>query len=178
MTPRRRGHSLIECSAVLFMLAATLATVTAILHTLYQADGRLRDELAQQLALERLAAQLRCDAHQASSATTGEAGNQPDSAAALLLVLPNQLTVQYTLAPQHVERVVRRAETVQHRESYDLPSATTARWRWRKGRMPLIVSLVLESRTGSEPGVRTLKRTYSIDAAVQLNQPRFPTSQP
>jgi hypothetical protein len=178
MTHRRRGHSLIECSLVLVLLAATLGAVTAILHVLYQADGRLRDQLAQDRALERLAAQLRADAHQASSAKAASPAGQPGSTESLLLALPNEQTTRYAILPQRLERVVVRGETMESRETYHLPSLLRAQWRIPAERTPPLVSLVLELRSGREPDGQAAGRTYRVDAAIQLVPPQLTSFAP
>jgi prepilin-type N-terminal cleavage/methylation domain-containing protein len=173
MRPRRRGYTLIECSVVIVLVTATLSTATLTLHWLYRGERRLRDELERERALQQFAVQLRSDAHQALSATAG--GPAGKTAADLLLTLPGDETVQYTLLPQGIDRVVRRAERTSRRETYRLLSSA-ALWQVRQDRNPPIVSLVLDLR--SDGGARRAVGlpTCRIDAALQPAPPRLPLS--
>ena len=177
MRRRRRGHSLIECIVVLALIAVTLGAVTTTLHVLYQADRRLRDGLTRDSAVEKLAAQLRCDAHQALSAKVGDPAGKTAPANDLSLSLPEDRSIQYTLFPERIERVVRRGQTVEHRETYRLVSSS-ASWRVREDRAPPMVTLVLELQTGRESGERAAPRTCRVDAAIQLFQPQLASVTP
>jgi prepilin-type N-terminal cleavage/methylation domain-containing protein len=97
MKLRRRGHTLVECSVALALIGTALGLVTATIQVLHQADCRLRDEFSRDGAVERLTTQLRCDAHQALSAKADNSTDKTASVDSLLLSLPDDRSIQYTL---------------------------------------------------------------------------------
>lgn len=156
MMPRRRAHTLTECLVAITLLGTLLGTVTLTLGVMYRADRNLRDVVDQERALEQFATRFRSDAHQASSASVNEAA-EANNAPARELVLKSSAdqTIHYTLHPQDVERVVRRGETIVHRETYNLAAAATGAWQVREDRKPAVVSVLFE-------------RQIRIDAVVRL----------
>jgi hypothetical protein len=136
----RAGHTLVECMIACTLAGSVLGTIALALHGVCRVDRQTRDAVALELEVCRLAAQFRADAHQAHTAKLEPAGES----AMLSLALPGERTVQYTLQLPGVERVLRDAHTVLHREIYRLPASATARWHIdTSGRSP-VASLVLE----------------------------------
>ena len=168
---RRRGYTLVECLVALSLLSVTLTTVALTLHTLYQADHRLRDELAYESELERFTAQLRTDAHPAVEATIDSSTVEVSAADSLELSLGADRTIQYSILPERIERTAHQADTVRHRESYRLPPSASAKWQMQEDRTPPIVTLVLELRSGDRAGEGAISSVVHIDAAVQLIRP-------
>jgi hypothetical protein len=157
----------------MILMAATLGTVTLTLHALYRADRRLRDALTHHLALDRFVAQLRSDTHQAVSATVDEPSDETIAAAGLVLSLPGDQTIHYTIRSQHIERVLRSAETVQHRETFPLPASSG--WQIRADGASPVVSLDLKLGPRARSNEQIVARTCRVDAAVHLVRRRLPS---
>jgi hypothetical protein len=172
----RRGHTLIETLVVVVLVGAALTTVTLTLHTLYRSERRMRDGLTRGRAWDRLACQLRQDAHQALSATlTGDVADAPPTA--LSLALSDAETIRYTLRPEHIERVVRRDDTVRHRELYPLPASSVARWQIQTERALSLMTLTV---SGPPAGGQVASDVELCRAAavVKLFRPRHPEPKP
>ena len=148
MMPRRRGYTLTECLVAITLLGSLLGTVTLTLGVMYRADRNLRDAVDQERALEQFTARFRSDAHQALSASVSKPAEAKAPARELVLKSSGDETIQYTLVPQHVERVVRRGQTVVHRETYGV-TATVAGWQIRDDRKPTAISVSLLSYCAS-----------------------------
>ena len=168
---RRRGHTLVECLVAMSLLSVTLTTVTLTLHTLYQADHRLRDELVYECELERFTAQLRTDTHPAVAATIRSSTVEISAADSLELSLGSDRKIRYSILPERIDRTSHQADTVQHRESYRLPPSARAKWQMQEDRTPPMVTLVLELRSGDRAGEGAVSSVVHIDAAVQLIRP-------
>lgn len=175
MRLRRRGYSLTECLIAITLIATIMGTVALTLHAMYGADRRARDTMAHERSLDRFAAQLRSDAHQAASATIQQPSSETDPATELQFELPREQTIQYTVQTHNIERVVRRADTVQHRETYPLPASSTG-WQIREDGASPVVSLVLELDARGRANEQLVPREYRVDAAVNLITPPLPTS--
>jgi len=153
MRPRRRGHSLAECLVAITLLGTLLGTVTLTLGVMYRADRNLRDALDQQRALEQFADRFRSDAHQALSAAVSQPAEAKAPACELVLKSSEDQTIQYTLRPQDVERVVRRGGKIVHRETYDL-AGTAAGWQLRDTQKPAVVSVLFDGQIRIDAVVR------------------------
>lgn len=146
MTRCRGGHSLVEMLVVIVLLGSLLGTVSVTLSAMFRADRTMQDELAKERALEQFAARFRSDVHQAVSASLVEPAERGGPARELTLQWSGDQTVVYTLRPQDVQRVVRRGDTIVHRETYGLAGAATAGWEIRKDRASPLVAALLEDR--------------------------------
>jgi hypothetical protein len=160
----------------LSLLSVTLTTVTLTLHTLYQADHRLRDELTWESERERFEAQLRTDVHPAVEATIDSSDGEVSAVDTLELSLGADRTIRYSILPERIERCWHQANTVEHRESYRLPPSASARWQISEDRTPPIVTLVLELRSGDQSDEGAVTSVVRIDAAVQLIRPKSTTT--
>jgi len=176
MRSRRRGTTLAECLIVITMIATVLGTISLALDSLYQADRRVRDTLAQERSLDRFVAQLRSDAHQAVSASVERPSSETDPVTELRLELPGEETIQYTIHAQNIERVVRNNDSVHHREAYLLPASTSG-WQVKEDSKTPIVSLVLAVNDERHADERLVPREYRVNAAVNLIRPPIPASQ-
>jgi type II secretory pathway pseudopilin PulG len=136
---------LTECLVAITLLGTLLGTVTLTLGVMYRADRNLRDAVDQERALEQFTARFRSDAHQALSASVTKPAEAKAPARELVLKLSGDETIQYTVVPQHVERVVRRGETIVHRETYGLAVAA-ASWQLRDTQRPAVVSVLFEGQ--------------------------------
>jgi type II secretory pathway component PulJ len=139
---RRSGHTLIETMIALALISTVLTTVSLTLHTMYRANDRMRRALFQQRELDRLAAQLRTDAHVGSSPVV-ETPEEESTGPTLQLSLPDDQSVRYTLAEEHLERILRADDRVQYRERYRLPPDVDARWEVEEAQSTPIVCLIL-----------------------------------
>jgi len=167
MMPRRRGYTLTECLVAITLLGTLLGTVTLTLGVMYRADRNLRDAVDQERALEQFTARFRSDAHQAFSASVNKPAEANAPARELVLRSSVDSTIQYTLRPQDVERLVRRGESIVHRETYGL-NATAEGWQIRDDRKPATVSVSFERQaTRGGAGLPPLD-AVRIDAVVCL----------
>ena len=168
---RIRGYTLIESLVSIAVIGVVLTVTTLALHAMRRADRRLRDDLNHQREFDRLAIQLRCDAHLALTVTTVD--DEDGSASRTLeLTLPGSPVVRYTLVADGVERTLRRGESPEHREVFRLPSLSDARWRVDMERSIRMVSLIVEPQLMSELGGPMLPYEYRIDAAVMHMSPQ------
>ena len=130
---KRRGYSLVECLATFALIGTALTMVAVSMNGMQRACQRVRDDTLTEMELQRLALQLRTDAHAAASArevVAADDGSQPDT---LRLVLNGEESVDYMAAADVVRRELRRSEQVLHRETYRLPTAYTAQWMLETG---------------------------------------------
>ena len=167
MIPRRRGYTLVECLVAITLLGSLLGTVTLTLNVMYRADRKMRDALDQQRSLEQFTARFRSDAHQASSASVSKPAEAKAPARELVLKLSGDETIQYTLVPQHAERVVRRGQTVVHRETYGLNAAATG-WQIRDARKPTVVSVSFDRQAARGGDGLPPRDAVRIDTVVDL----------
>ena len=168
MTPRRRGHTLVESLVAITLLGSLLGTVTLTLGVMYRADRNLRDAAQQQRALEQFTARFRGDSHQALSASVTKPTEAVAPARELVLKSSGDRTIQYTLGPRRVERVVRHGESIVHRESYGL-DATGAFWQIRDDRKPALISVSFGPP--GPGGGQSETDAVRIDAVVRLVRP-------
>jgi prepilin-type N-terminal cleavage/methylation domain-containing protein len=169
----RRGYSLVECLVAMTVVSAVFAPVTLLVHALYRAESRVRDAVAGDRELDRLAVQLRQDAHQALSATVG-GGSGPRE---LTFRWPEEQTAQYTLSPGQIERVVRQGEVVLHREGYAAPPSAAMHWEIQAGHaLPLVALRIDVSATDSRDGLPS--GICRVEAVVRLLGPRFSKPKP
>ena len=126
MKQLRRGYTLIESLVVIVLTSTTLTVVTVTMHTLHRAEHRLREDLQSQRALEQLAFRLRQDSHGAASAAIGEVTEARSRS--LTLVTPDEQRIEYSSAGTGIERVVRRGETISHRDRFLLAAAADSFW--------------------------------------------------
>ena len=146
MTRCRGGHSLVEMLVAITLLGSLLGTVSVTVSAMFRADQTMQDELSKDRALEQFTARFRSDVHQAVSASLGKPAESDGPARELTLKCSGDQTIQYTFRPQDVQRVVRRGETIVHRETYGLAAAAATGWEIRKDHASPIVSALLEDK--------------------------------
>lgn len=173
----RNGHSLIECIAAFTLISAAFGSVTLALYGVSRADRRLRDELRAELDRDRLATQLRSDAHEATSVATVGGQAAQTSPATVVLAMPRGRTASYAIQSRRILRTLSRdAKVVQH-ETYYLPAALQATWQIDRKLPRPILSLAFEPDPTGIPGP-TAPQPWRIDAAVGLLGPQPASSKP
>lgn len=119
---RRSGYSLVECLVVIALMAAALGSVGWTMHVLARSERKIQDSLSHERGLDALVASLRADAHQALDVVVQQAeGNE--RASRLVLNLPDEQRVEYSLGVQSAERLASQPAAATHRETYVLPAA-------------------------------------------------------
>jgi type II secretory pathway pseudopilin PulG len=163
----RRGHSLVECLIAISLIGATLSIVAVAMNQIRRTCRRVSEVSTVELELQRFAAQLRADAHQALSVEQTGANDANAAGGTLLLSLAGERSVKYTLRATHVERLLHRGDELRQRETYGLPKSVTAAWQVQTDRSLPLVSLKLEPgpvESGRPQGIQSIQ----INAAVGL----------
>ncbi len=155
MRSRRGGYSLIELLAVLAVFSVTFATIVLTLHGLQRGADRAHTGLGNGTQQIRFARQLRADAHLAQAFVTSPAADTGHPDAVLQLTLRDEQhheqIVEYSLRANCIERLVRRADAVQQRESYQVCPAAPHSWSIvASGSRPL-VTICLQQPLASAP---------------------------
>ncbi len=159
---KHRGYSLIECLVTIALIGTVMTTVAVSMSGMQRACHRAGEETSAEMELQRLAAQLRADAHEALSGQQEDgAGTDPKTPAGVLrLVLNDEEEIRYTLGARTVNREHRRNKEVVHRESYRIPAGYAVGWKLDTGNPLPIVSLQFEPEPGcigSPTGIRALE---------------------
>jgi len=122
---RRAGVSIIEMMVVISLAAVLISLSGVCLHGMYRAHARLDGNLQRRAALDRLALQLRCDAHAAEQATLVD----EEAAATIVMIQTTDKTeIRYRSDGSDVVRTVTRGETVVHRDLFRLPGVERMEW--------------------------------------------------
>ena len=139
--PKRRGFTLVEMLVVTTVFAFLLASVALAIGTLFRAQGELQDELARANIASRLAAQLRADAHLATSAEIVREGDTTN-----LRLLSPAARINYATHPRRIIRTVTQGETEAHREVFSLLEGTTTTWEL-SSQTPAFITLTIAYRS-------------------------------
>ena len=166
MSQPRRGHTLIEMLVSMSLISVALTAVALTLHALYGVDRRFRDGMATEAGLDLLTLALRQDAHYARGAKLATDGS--GRATALVLSLPAEQVITYTLTPRGIERVASHAGQ-ESRESYHVDSSAAV-WEIQEERTPARVTLRLLP-TERTSRASNLRREIGIVVAVGLIRP-------
>jgi hypothetical protein len=148
---------------VITVFAFLLASVALAIGTLFRAQGELQDELAQAHIGSRLAAQLRADAHLASTAEVVQDGDAMN----LRLSLPNA-TVNYATHPRRIIRTETHGETEVHREVFPLLDGTTTRWEISAA-TPAFITLTISYRSPALREGVARPREHCVEASIGLH---------
>jgi len=151
----RRGYSLIELLAAVAGFSVTFATIVQTLHGLQRGADRAHTGLGNGTQQIRFARQLRADAHLAQVFVTSPAPDTGHPDAVLRLTLldeqRDEQIVEYSLRANCIERLVRRADAVRQRESYQVCPAAPHSWSIvASGSRPL-VTICLQQPLASAP---------------------------
>ncbi len=180
MKRRRRGLTLIEMSVVISMTAVVLSTMAVALHTMFRIDRQVRQELLATDNLMRLSTQLRGDAHQALSAAIDAADGGERNAASdrLLLSMGDNRSISFQIVAPRIERLVRRGDAVEHRESYRLAENTSLKWLVDNEQPLTSVRLEIHYDSDEQPQPYRPVSMLSIDAAVGLDHAHASRQEP
>jgi type II secretory pathway pseudopilin PulG len=174
---RRRGFSLVECVVANGLIAVAFTTVAVATGGIRRALARLRADVEIELGIERLAIQLRADAHEALAADLPAPVEQSAPAGSLRLTLHGQRRIDYSIRAERIERVVRQQGTVAHRETYRLPGSPAVCWTLSSGAAAPIVALqVAPAPPGGADSIA--RGGVEIQAAVGLLGPLPPGEMP
>lgn len=166
---KRPGYSLVECVVAIGLIAATFTIVAVATAGMQRAIGRIRADAETELALERLAVQLRADAHEAVEAEPSAPGAD-GSPGLLRLTLGETRSIDYAIAAKRIERRVRRGGAVVHRETYRLPDTSGVHWELSGGSSaPVVILRIDPAAPGSADSIAG--HGMEIQAAVGLLQP-------
>ncbi len=160
---QRRGFTLVEMLVVVTVFAFLLASVALAIGTLFRAQGELQDELAQASNASRLAAQLRADAHRASTAEVVQEGETTN----VRLTLPSA-TINYATHPRRIIRTETQGDTETHREVFRLLEGTTTRWEV-SAESPAFVTLTTSYRSPQLREGVALPREHRVEASIGLH---------
>lgn len=150
---RRAGWALLELLVVISAVTVLLAMAAGLVFQMLRIDGAERSRVFAAANLERLARDLRGDAHASSGPSEGPADR---------MVLPQTegRTVEYAVRPRDVLRTARRGDKVERREEYRVPTATRGRFESTRDGERTIVAFILDpdpSASGgklADPGYR------------------------
>jgi hypothetical protein len=149
----RRGIALIEvlvlitCVGVVLGLAAV--SIQVMLRLVTDSHGRLSSSLV----LERLARQLRADAHASETSQVERAQGKAPAERTILKLTPEPgRLVTYTILEKSVDRDETMAGKKLRHESFVLPRGRQARIELAAEAGRAMVLLVIEPRPGSSPG--------------------------
>lgn len=167
---RHRGFSLVECVVAMGLVVTTFTIAALATGGIQRALARVRADVEIELALERLAIQLRTDAHEAIEADLAASGEPKPPAGTLRLALAGQRRIDYTIVVERIERRVHRGGAVTHRETYRLPESTAAHWELSGEASATVVALKVDpAPAGSARSIAS--HGVEIQAAVGLLRP-------
>ena len=159
---RAAAYTLIETLVVITIMTFLLASMALAIGTLFRAQANLQDDLQRATQLSHLEAQLRSDAHQASSA------EQPDAATIVLHRRPQR--IEYVVEATRVVRSLREDESLLHREVFPLAAKTTISWTIANTGGSALSVPVLSATVTFEPEDPTQGSAVDrLDAAIGLN---------
>jgi len=156
LAPRsRRGYSLIEMLTVMSCMAVALTLTAGLLHQLLRVDRSERARVVAASSLERLAHDLRRDAH-----ATTKPVERLDSR--LVLHLDEDRSVEYLVRETDILRTVRQGEKTKGFEIYPRPTGTSARFELTQVDAVALIGLKVEVIAGKPAD--PVYRDYRIEA--------------
>ena len=166
---RRKAYTLVECLAAIALIGTAMTTVAVSMSGMHVAYRQIQAGSFGEMEWQRLAVQLRTDAHQARSAGQEGEADESQQGNTLRLTLRKKEVIRYIIDGRQVRREHSRDEKVVHREDYCLPEAYTAHWVLKTDDSSSVASLKLERDTTETIGQAT-HPLLQIDAAVGLFQ--------
>ncbi|MCL4201161.1 MAG: hypothetical protein KJ000_01610 [Pirellulaceae bacterium] len=149
MNRHRHGITLVEMQVVITLMGVLLGLSGVCLHTMYRAQARLEGNIQRRAALDRLALQLRTDAHSAVAARL----LNDNATRMLVLTAPDDVEIVYRAQQTDVSRTVRakaaeeaeqspRADFL-HRDTFRLSGAAGVEWQLSDDAQPVVSMTVL-----------------------------------
>ena len=147
---QRQAYTLVEMVVAIGLTAVTLSVTAMTMHSLHRAEHRMRDDFQEQRTLKRLVAQLRQDAHEASSASLTNELDANSPARQVTLEMPDGKPIRYAIHTNRFEREVLDESNVAHRETFRLV-APNSKWTVKAvdGRTLLTLRVVDEAQQQS-----------------------------
>lgn len=159
--PTRHGFTLIDTVVVIFIGSVLMYATLLLVMRLLTVAPAAQQQLEQRMTLDRLAAQLRRDAHAAGSAALEK--NQSN----LILRRVGELDVQYAIADAAVDRTATRDGKTESRDRFRLP-ASKAQWRFDPKASPPDLALIINKTTGLDQ--KPVGTNFEIHAVVGRDQ--------
>jgi type II secretory pathway pseudopilin PulG len=164
----RRARSLLELMVVLTVMSIVLSAISLTMWSLVRIERQMSRDVAQLTGHARLAKLWRADAHVALRANLKED---------CTFALANGRSVRYWIDGERLRREARQAATVEHRETFELPTGARASFTLSKSAER---ELAVLSITGTGE-LRTLAppvRPLTLAAVVNLQQATSPPDEP
>ena len=161
MSKLRRGITLVEMSVVVTLTSLVLMLATTTLATLLRVNKQLNDDLAQDVALARLASHWRADVHAAEGSVMDED---------CVLTLPDQRSIRYRFAAPAVTREVLKGDAKLHRDAFVLAGQARARFVREPGEGSRILRLEIERADLRDRAFAVPFRAFAFEAALGLHQ--------
>ena len=187
MNRHRHGITLVEMQVVITLMGVLLGLSGVCLHTMYRAQTRLEGNIQRRAALDRLALQLRTDAHSAVTARLLD----DEAAKALVLAAADGTEIVYRAQQSDVSRTVRAKaaeETGQtsradfeHRDTFRLPGAAGVEWKLSEDAQPVVSMTVLPADGLARNGTAvptTIRTSVGWQAQRQQIATHHRTSEP
>jgi prepilin-type N-terminal cleavage/methylation domain-containing protein len=167
---KRTGFTLIELSVAIAVSGVLLVLLASLLTVIMKADRGMRESLAENQTLERLAAQFREDVKR-----SWEANPRAGDAPGLELVLGPNHRVTYSTVEGHLRREEHRAEQLVRQEDYRALAAPKVRYEVDAGQAAggaRFVRMALD-----RPALRPEGPTTTLELVAPLGlQRRFASS--
>jgi len=157
----RRGKSLVELLVVISILSIVIGMSTTSLATLYRLHRRYARDTEQAITLDRLAARLRTDAHEAVIVAVDED---------CTFGLADGRSIRYAFTAPRIIRQVKRDALVLHHDTFLMPRDAVV--QFEKEGTPDRTLIRLSIRPGEfKMPARELPRSATIEAAAGLHRP-------
>lgn len=167
---RRRGYTLIEAISAIAMVGTVMGSLSLGLHRMFLAQRRISDNFVLVSDMDRLARQLRTDAHAADMASVDGRADEEDADegndVCLALTLNAGGQVEYRIQENRIVRLLQQAGDVVHRETYRLSPAARAAWEVSGEQPAKIISLVLTPIPQEDPRTTASVVIRRVDAAL------------
>jgi Tfp pilus assembly protein FimT len=156
MSKARQGKSLVELLVVVSVLSIVIGMSATSLATLYRLHRRYARDVEQALAIDRLAARLRADAHEAARATVD--GD-------FVLNLADGRSIRYSFEPPRIIRQVKRDDSLLHRDTFAMPRDAVVAFENEEVAAGMLIRLSIRPGELKMPA-RELPRSATIEASV------------
>ena len=166
--PARRGITIIEVLIVVTTVTMMLGLCAVSIQLLMRLNGDAVSRYATAVALERLARQIRDDAHSSESGQIDTEARTQGTTASLRLTIKPDRTVVYQAEDRAVVRTESAAGTVLRRESYSLLSGGMARFVLRAegpSQFAVVVMTRSSGKSQSEP-------PHPLEVVAQIGKDR------